>query len=196
MGDVVAVEEKPHQRQTATEKRTHEVAHRSFSGAEIERGLLAVAVANGNTRKAVSDLAEDEEGFEVHQATLHRWKQRDLARYEKIRADLLPRIRGEAAEQHMRLAEQQATVAGKMTERLEREIDEIPARDLPGGIRNITTAAAVHTDKAAVLRGEASTITEHRDASEVLRALRARGVVIQGMAEEIPDAELVEGEEA
>ncbi len=172
------------------------VRTRDYSTAQVQRGLLAVAVANGNARKAAADLAEDPEGFKVPHRTLYGWKKREATSYEEIRAKLLPRIRAEAAEQHMRLAEHQASVAGKMTERLEQEIDDIPARDLPGGIRNVTTAAAVHTDKAAVLRGEASVVVEHRDASEVIRALKAKGVIIEGEAEEIPEAQLVEGEAA
>jgi hypothetical protein len=155
---------------------TNTPARRSFSAAQIERGLLAVAAANGNTRQAAKALAEDPQGFKVSHGVLYGWKQRESTRYEKIRADYLPKIRAEAAEQHMRLAEQQATVAGKMTERLEKELGNIPARDLPGGIRNVTTAAAVHTDKATILRGEANIITEHRDVSDILRALKAKGI--------------------
>ena len=160
---------------------TNTPARRSFSAAQIERGLLAVAAANGNTRQAADALAEDPEGFKVRHGVLYGWKQREFALYGKIRAEYLPRIRAEAAEQHMRLAEQQATVSGKMTARLEKEIDNIPARDLPGGIRNVTTAAAVHTDKATILRGEANVITEHRDAAEVIRALKAKGISIPGV---------------
>jgi hypothetical protein len=158
----------------------------SYTDAEVERGLLAVADASGNTRIAAAFLAED--GLTIDDSTLWRWSRKSHAkRYERIRAEVLPKVRAQAADQHMDLAKMQMDVTRRLTERLAREVDEVPARDLPGGIRNLSTAAAVETDKAQLLGGE-PTIRIERSADQVLRALAARGMffpqAFDGHAEE------------
>jgi hypothetical protein len=79
----------------------------------------------------------------------------------------------------MALAAKQMAVSEQMTQRLAEQVGEIPARDLPGGIRNIDTGAAIHTDKAALLREEPTQIVR-RDSTEIKRELKARGIILDG----------------
>ena len=98
----------------------------------------------------------------------------------------------------MGLADAQMDLVGEMTEKLRENIDEVPARDLPGGIRNVTTAAAVHTDKAQILTGEPTEIVGKQSAAEILRSLAAKGVLsvpVDADATEEPMDQLPEGEE-
>lgn len=156
------------------------------SSEEIERGLLEVAVANGNVRRAAQALAED--GIEVGKSTLERWyKHAHRDRYLQIQAEVLPRVRAQAAEQHMDLAERGMQVEHRILSKLEQEVEEIPSRDLAGAARNVATGAAIHTDKASVLRGEPTLITARHDVSEVVRALRAKGVDL-----DVIDADAIE----
>ena len=153
------------------------------SNEEIERGLLAVAVANGNTRRAQQALAV--EGLDLPRSTLHRWQMETHAeRYIQIQADVLPKIRAQAAEQHMELAERGMAVEQKLLDKLEEEVNEIPSRDLAGAARNVATGTAIHTDKAGILRGEPSVIVS-RGMHEIVRSLKAKGIVIEVEAEEV-----------
>jgi len=179
---------KPHK--TSRKRAGEKLSRRSYSDAEIERALIAVAFANGNTHMASRELAEAE--FPIDQKTLWRWSRKIHAeRYESMQVEVLPALRARAAEEHMDIAAQQMSVVRQMTERLTREVPEISARDLPGGIRNVTTAAAVHTDKAQLLQGEPTNIVR-QDFGEIRRTLEERhGVrlVLDGEAEELPDQE-------
>lgn len=190
--DEVVGESPPPPRKALKKRAGRTVARRPrYGNPEIERALIAVAYTNGNTHQAARDLAED--GLNIDHKTLWRWSRRlHVDRYEELRAEVLPRIRAHAAERHMALADAQMDVSRRMTERLAEEIEDVPARDLPGGIRNVTTAAAVHTDKAQLLNDQPTQIVK-REASEVLRALKARGIIIDGG--EVLDAEVVEDDE-
>lgn len=181
----MAVEPRP--RQTATGKRARVKPGRpSYGDEQIERGLVAVAHSNGNTRLAARELAEG--GLEIDQGTLWRWKTKQhVERYERIQAEVLPRIRARAAEQYMDASERQMKVAMQMTDRLAAEVDEIPARDLPGGIRNVVTGGAVAIDKAQLLNDQ-PTQRISIDLAGTLAELKKLGVeVIDGDAEEMSD---------
>lgn len=165
----------------------------SYSEAEITRGLVTVAACNGNCCRAARLLEGD--GLKINPETLRRWhKTLHAAKYESIRAELLPKIQAWAAEQHRQLSEREMEVSAKLIERLEREVDQIPARDLPGGIRNLDTGAGINRDKAQLLAGEPTARLE-RSADEVLRALAAKGVNIASVIESRPVRALSVGEE-
>jgi hypothetical protein len=156
-----------------------------FGELEKERGLIALAMANGNASQAARDLASDEEhGFTVSKETLLRWQQNEGERYAELRSQVLPKIRALAAQQHLRLAEQAATAASETLTLAKGKLSEIPARDLPGAVRNFSTASAIHVDKAQLLSDQPTAIVR-RGSAEVLRELAAEGLVIDVEAEEI-----------
>ncbi len=69
-----------------------------------------------------------------------------------------------------------------MTERLAREVEGIPVRDLPGGVRNVIVAAAVNRDKSQLLADQPTQIVGRRSFEEIKRELKARGVILDGIA--------------
>jgi hypothetical protein len=73
------------------------------------------------------------------------------------------------------------------TERMKAELPHIPARDLPGALRNLTTSKALQYDKVAnPIRGRPSVVVERRDVSELWKRLeRLLPQVIEGRAEEL-----------
>lgn len=162
------------------------MSRRQYTEPEIQRALVTVAACSGNTRQASKLLSKD--GLRISHQNLHRWsRSKHVGQYEAIRGRLLPQIQEWAAEQHRALAEREMEVSAKMLDRLSREVDAIPARDLPGAIRNVDTGAGIHRDKAQLLAGQ-PTIRIERSASEILRALQGKGVAV--------DAEVVDEEPA
>ena len=145
-----------------------------YTDREIERGLVALALFSGNRRRASKAL--DQQGLSIPDSTLRDWRETYSGWYAEVQAKTMPRIRELAAEQHSDLAQLEGGAARKLLDRLIAEYQEIPARDLPGAIRNLDVGAAVNRDKAAMLRGEnTDTPTPMRSVSEIILALKAKG---------------------
>lgn len=159
----------------------------TYSQEQRTKALIAMAHWNGNGRQAAKELAQD--GLDIDHKTLWRWaRKQHVEDYERIRAEVLPQVEAKAAEDYADLAARQVEVAHRITDRLEANIDEIPARDLPAANKNTVTAAAISTDKAQLLNDRPTHIVK-RSASEVLRALKGKGLVIDGEVLEEEDVE-------
>ena len=99
---------------------------------DVRRGLCAVVFTGENFAQAERDLAAD--GIKISKATLGEWvKKTHATEYLQIKAEEGPRLREQAAEQHLAASRRLVNVGMQMTERLEAEVGDIPARDLPGG---------------------------------------------------------------
>lgn len=169
----------------ATKKRTQ----RSYNEREIELALSTVAFLNGNTRQAHKELKQA--GLSINPATLWRWSRKKyVEKYEEIRREVTPRAREWAAERHMALADEHMEINRSLLERLRGTVEDIPARDLPGAVRNVSTAAAIETDKAQLLAGQ-PTVRVERSVSEIVAKLKARtGWDLEVEAEEVAAPEL------
>ncbi len=170
-----------------------------YANAEQERGLVALALCSGNSRRAAKLLAD--RGLPIPRSTLKQWPDLYPDQYAGVQTRVLPELKARLAEEHTALAEDLMDLSREMAGRLMIEYTELPVRDLSSGIRNATVASAVHTDKARDLRGEATTVVEHRSIKEIERRLRelfnvppGEPLVIAGEAEEIEiPAEIPEG---
>jgi hypothetical protein len=158
----------------------------AYTDEQIELALCAIAYSNGNTGRAARELKAA--GLKIDPKTLWSWSRKQyIDRYERVRSEVLPKVREKAAETHREIAERQLGVLGKMTDRLEKEVGEIPAKDLPKGVQSVATSAAINVDKAQLLGGGPTHRIE-RSASEILRSLKAKGM-------EFLDAEVVSEED-
>ncbi len=80
----------------------------SYTDHEIERGLVAIALCSGNTRRAHRELKQ--RGLDIPRSTLLVWIDNYADRYARVRAEILPRLKDEVAEQHTDLARYQMDV--------------------------------------------------------------------------------------
>jgi hypothetical protein len=151
----------------------------------VERGLMALAIHNGNSRRARDFLAKD--GIKIAYQTLQAWaRQRYPDRYQALREDILPKVRAKAADEHMDLAERLMRTNRKLLDRLHENVDEIKPGELAGAVRNMSVSAAVETEKAQLLNDQPTS----RVATNMPGLLKE----LKGMGVEVIDAELV-GEE-
>jgi len=120
---------------------------------DIEAGLLALAAHNGNSRKAAAFLA-GQQGSQHDHTTLWEWKHRYPERYQALRAEILPKIREQAADEHMDLAQKAMSAEAKVLARLDKEVDDLPVKELPGAARNMAVASAVHSEKAQLFNDQ------------------------------------------
>jgi hypothetical protein len=163
---------------------------RSYGSPEISRALIAVAYANGNTRKAERDLSED--GLRIDHSTLHEWKtKRHVEEYDRIRAEIMPRVREQAGDEHLDLAGRQMEAERLLVDRLKDNVEGIKPGELPGAVRNLAVSSAVHSEKAQMMHDQ-PTQRVAVDLSATLKELKSMGID----PEVVLDAEVVEEEDA
>ena len=76
---------------------------RDCTDEEIECGLVAVAAANGNAARA-AEVSAAEDGLEILQRMLLCWSRKQhLERYQRVRSEVLPKIRAEVADEYVAL---------------------------------------------------------------------------------------------
>lgn len=145
---------------------------------KCERGLLALAEHNGNSRKAAEFLARGDSPVHVHHQTLWNWREREPERYERIRAEVVPKVRLRASEDHMAMAARLMDLEGELLEKLKEKADELPAKEVSTALRNVSTSGAIHVDKAQVLSDQPTEI-RRLDTGEVLRKLSSRNMRLE-----------------
>jgi hypothetical protein len=112
---------------------------RRYSPEEIERGLATLAIA-GNSIKA-AELT----GFP--DKTIREWKRTHPERYETLRTELHAKVAEQIASEAEHVAQRLGDLEHLMVDRLEKNIDQLEPRDLPGALRNVTTSKALQMDK-------------------------------------------------
>lgn len=166
---------------------------RRYKPEEIERGLAAVAVWGGNTRRAARQLKAA--GLSIPRETLRGWIETvHSERYAELRTELVPRIHAKIAEESEDLARREAELAHKVLDRLETELPDIPARDLPGALRNLDTGKAINVEKSLLTRSQPTVIVGRQSPDELWRQLKriAPQLFVEGTAEELPEAKEIE----
>ena len=107
----------------------------------------------------------------------------------------MPKVGARVADEHLAAARESIALEGEIAKKLKARLDELAAKELSTAQRNVATSAGIHTSRARELQGDVATPHKVvRDANEVMRKLIARGVVIEGEAEEIQPPELEEGD--
>jgi hypothetical protein len=155
-----------------------------YTEAEIQRALVEVAACSGNTHKAARNLKEDVSAPAIAQKTLWEWSRRSkVQEYDKLRAEALPQITALATEQHMALARQQMELAQAAAGFVATRLDRMEDKDLINAMGKADIGSGIHTEKAQLLSGQPTAIVQ-REASEVLRKLKSRGVVIDAVVVE------------
>ena len=144
-----------------------------YSSSEVDRGLVALALCDGSSRRAEKLLAD--QGERISESTLRRWREDQYAdRYLELRAKALPRLNALAADRHAELATRASELNLRMLDRLDDVYEQIEPRDLPGAARNVATVAGIHEDKRALRDGQA--IGPHsptRSVADILHSLQA-----------------------
>ena len=172
-----------------------------YSLEQIEAGLTAMAIWHGNSRQASRVLGEA--GIEVPPTTLILWKNTHTERYAELTEQIVPQVREKLAQQFEVIGMRSAELTLDTLEQFSDEVKNLPARDLAGAIRNLSTAGAIGVDKASLLRGMPTEIRKTENVSDLVervqqteKALREKypSLFVESTAEEIPDAEVVESE--
>lgn len=151
---------------------------------EIEQGLIALAVYNGDATAASEALAEG--GFEVSPQALTHSKNRRNKRYFELRNMRLAVVRDRMGEAAGRLADRRATMLGEVLDRLEGRIAEMDIKDLVTLMRALDQGYASSMQISEKLTDQPA-IVEVRKVDLTIERLQRLGVleVVDSTATEI-----------
>src|SRR3954447_512555 len=139
-----------------------------FTTEEKQAGLIALAMQQGNCARAARALGDD--GIEVSERTLRNWK--DTPAYVSVQRDVLPKVQARLAGRYEEAA---ALAIDKTTDALDGfTTDGLKPAEAAGAARNLMTTAGIAQDKANLLRGQPTEITERRDPQQILDGIAAR----------------------
>lgn len=158
-----------------------------YTEEEIDRGLLAVAVHRGNTRRAEASLAETDRP--IPRSTLLKWATKSrVDRYMELQKRILPQLRAQMAQDQEELvfnySRAEMLAVGRALEKLQGE-EDISLKDLAGSAKNFSIGKGVAGEKSLLFRGDATQIVEHRDLNDLAKGLKRLGVV-DSTATELP----------
>jgi hypothetical protein len=157
-----------------------------YSTEEVEQGVTALALMNGNAGRAHRELRAL--GVQVPRRTLGSWTRIHADRYEAIKRDVVPRIHRRMADQAEELADRYAEAELTALERLVPKLQELKPAEVTGALRNLATSRGISVDKSLLLRGQPNMIVQHHhDIEADLRMLQSLGVadVVDSTAEEV-----------
>lgn len=143
---------------------------RSYTEAEVEKGLQVLALCNGNRRLAAKQLEDD--GAPIPADTLRYWMENRPDDYDRIKARVLPAMQEMIAEGTEAIALKLIDLEAKAIEQLDDKIAELKPAEAAGALRNISTSKGINVDKAQLLRGRPTSIPVALDAESLLRGLQ------------------------
>jgi transposase-like protein len=166
---------------------------RLYSPLEIQAALTTLAFFGGNTTRTAVETG-------IAQQTLHDWRSKDHRDlYLEIQEREAPKLEaiaaGQAREVILRVAETEHRILDRLAaDETDPETGEVTPpsaktlSELAGALQRVTTAKGINTTKLLELTGRPTSIVEHREGNDILRALGARipGLVVDSTAEEIP----------
>jgi hypothetical protein len=170
-----------------------------------KRGLAMMAYCAGSAKQA-AELLRHDGGRAIPARTLNDRKTRHAADYAAAEADQSQAVTLKVAAQAERIMLKAGEAEERMIDEINRRLDageEIPAKELPAMLRNVTTSKALQNDKVAgPIRGRPNVIVEHTSADDlnlemahIMKELAViaseMGVNVEDLAE-VADAELVE----
>lgn len=146
----------------------------SYDEATKQIALVKIAHWNGNTRQAHRALAE--EGIEIPRSTLESWKQRDHpAEYQRIRTELLPKLREGAADRHAAQEERDLTISEAASDLIMARLPHMNGKELIMAKGNADVGSGIHGEKRLLFEGQ-PTVNVARTSAEIMRELKAQGV--------------------
>jgi hypothetical protein len=145
---------------------------------DIERGLMAIVMAGGNTAEAARLVGR-------HRTTLEDWRDKYAVRYMEIRREKGPALEAMVIESLRGTMVEIERVKLKALARLEEKIDADEVKDYSAAMKNLALTQGIAGTKVMELTGRPTAIIEHRSTKELMARLAAIGA-IDSTAEEEP----------
>jgi hypothetical protein len=159
-----------------------------YSPTEID-AALAVLAASGSSLQASETTG-------IPDRTLREWKIEHADRYREIQEREAPKLEAIAAstarEIIIRAGETEHALLDTLNQRIHDQAPTKELSELAGTLQRVTTSKGINGTKLLELTGRPTQIVEHREGTDILRALGAKvpGLVIEATATEEPQPTL------
>lgn len=166
---------------------------RHYTPAEVDKALSVVIIEGGNSLRAAEVL--EEEGIPVPASTLREWRTgKHRERYLELAAELQPEIEKYVAASALDYLQRSESVKGDLLDLLKEQVDAKEVKDPASAISKLSVSQGIGIDTVLKIQGRPTQHIAHSSVDESLAALKRLGIVTDSTAEEIPEAEVVEGE--
>jgi transposase-like protein len=153
-----------------------------YTPEQVDKALLALIVT-GSVKEASEQTG-------INTSTLSLWRRQQHAdRYAELAEEHAPAARRKIAAELDSLVQAKIEMSWRLIERF--DPSKIYERDIPKALAELSRSKATDIDKGLLLRGQPTAIVQKQDATELLEAIArtAPGAIVEGSAEEIPEAE-------
>lgn len=149
---------------------------------DTKRAGLIALVASGMSAKLAYDSLQ-QQGIDIPERTLNDWKTRHSAELDALHDKYAPQLEQGMVRRTRDVALLAFDTAAQAVQ-LERErIQAGNVKDAAKTAQYLTTTGAIMTDKMLALTGRPSQITEHREPSQIIRSLAAKGIRVTAATE-------------
>lgn len=158
--------------------------------AELEQGLLTLAVCGGNAAEAMRHGALLEPPVKWTESKLRAWKRKYAARYAEIQQEHVASIEAIVLQQVREAIIQAGALQARVLEKLLVAVEggDLEAKDLANILKSAGVSLGINVEKMLLLTNRPTSIAETRDVAELIQSLAQRvpGLIV-GSAEEITD---------
>jgi hypothetical protein len=161
-----------------------------YSPEQVERGLFALAIC-GNAAEAERQLAAT--GHKIPRTTLGHWKVTHAERFREISSKHTKQIREVIAQEQIEIAHAAGEAERVAIAKTKGELEDGSVKDASTAGRNLAVQKGIALDHSLKMRGEPTVVHEHRQAKDIVKALKRlapRVFDAEGTAEEIRPREL------
>jgi hypothetical protein len=140
------------------------------------------------TRRTAGWAISSSTTFRASSGSFERWARTRPEQYEEVVREILPRVNEVVAADCISVARLAADAEVETLKRYHEVLPQLPARDVPGALRNVSTTKGINIQRARELRGEPTVIRhEKQSATELWAEYTAMfPSVVGGEAIEIP----------
>jgi transposase-like protein len=154
-----------------------------YSPVEIQSALTTLAYFGGNTARTATETG-------IAQQTLHDWRakeHRDL--YLEIAEREAPKLEAIAAQQAREAILRSSDAEHHIFDRLHtpEDLSTKELSELAGAYQRFSTGKGIQVTKLLELTGRPTSIVEHREGNDILRALGAKipGLIVEATADDV-----------
>ena len=156
---------------------------RRYTPAEIAEGLAVLAEVKH--LDAAVDRLKTLWADAPSKNTLQRWKGTHAQAWENAQLTVRERRDTRINESRHLIIEKSSAIVLEGLNRIQENLEGYDPKDLPAMVKAVTVTMAVAFDKELLARGMPTSVVEHRKTGEeVLRSLKAMGMVVESTAEE------------
>lgn len=169
-----------------------EVVVRHFEPTEIRQALTILCLTGGSERAAERCA---EQGIPVAGRTLRRWRESDHRElFLEIASSLQPEIEKAVVASTLDYLQRSEELKGDLLGLLKEQIDAKEVKDPAKAAQHLSVSQGIGIDTVLKVQGRPTQLIQHSSVDDSVATLKRLGIVVDGEAEEISEAEVVEEE--